>query len=244
MVRASLFATCLVDQFFPQVGVSTVNLLRRLEVQVDFPVGQTCCGQPAFNSGYRSHALPLALRWLDLFQDSEYVVVPSGSCAAMLKVYTPELLKDNPKDAQRAVELARRTYELSQFLVDVLKVTDVGASYPARITYHASCHLLRELGVSSQPLALLRGVRGAEFAPMEAATECCGFGGTFAVKYADISTAILAGKLRAIEVTEAEAVVACDMGCLMHMGGAMRRRGMKTRPMHLACSHVPKSSPS
>ncbi|MBI4198108.1 MAG: (Fe-S)-binding protein [Chloroflexi bacterium] len=234
MVRASLFATCLVDQFFPQVGVSTVNLLRRLEVQVDFPVGQTCCGQPAFNSGYRSHALPLALRWLDLFQDSEYVVVPSGSCAAMLKVYTPELLKDNPKDAQRAVELARRTYELSQFLVDVLKVTDVGASYPARITYHASCHLLRELGVSSQPLALLRGVRGAEFAPMEAATECCGFGGTFAVKYADISTAILAGKLRSIEATDAEAVVACDMGCLMHMGGAMRRRGMKTRPMHIA----------
>jgi L-lactate dehydrogenase complex protein LldE len=234
VVRASLFATCLVDQFFPHVGVSTVRVLRRLGVQVDFPTGQTCCGQPAFNSGYRSQALPLARRWLDLFGDSEYVVVPSGSCAAMLKVYMPELLKDDPKDAQRARDLARRTYELSQFLVDVLKVTDVGASFPAKITYHTSCHLLRELGVSSQPLALLRGVRGAEFAPMEGATECCGFGGTFAVKHADISTAILEDKLRAIEATEAEAIIACDMGCLMHMGGAMRRRGMKTKPMHIA----------
>ncbi|MBI4312416.1 MAG: (Fe-S)-binding protein [Chloroflexi bacterium] len=234
MAKASLFVTCLVDQFFPQVGVSTVNVLRRLGVQVDFPAGQTCCGQPAFNSGYRSQALPLAYQWLDLFAGSEYIVVPSGSCAAMLKASVPELLRDDPKAAQAALELARRTYELSQFIVDVLKVTDVGARMEARLTYHASCHLLRELGVSSQPLALLKGVRGAELAPMEGATECCGFGGTFAVKHPEISTAILEGKLQAIEATGADAVVACDMGCLMHMAGAMRRRGIKARALHLA----------
>ncbi|MBI4339577.1 MAG: (Fe-S)-binding protein [Chloroflexi bacterium] len=234
MVKASLFATCLVDQLYPGVAKSAVSLLRRLGVEVDFPVGQTCCGQPAFNSGYMGQAMPLAVRWLDLFQESEYVVTPSGSCTAMLKVFIPGMLRHDAALAQRARDLALRTYELSQFLVGVLKVADVGASFSGRVTYHPSCHLLRELRASAEPQRLIRAVRGAEYVEMENAGECCGFGGTFSVKYPDISTAILEGKLAAIEAARADALVACDMGCLMHIGGAMRRRGMKARPMHLA----------
>jgi L-lactate dehydrogenase complex protein LldE len=234
MVKASLFVSCLVDQFYPEVGVSVVNVLRRLGVLVDFPAGQTCCGQPAFNSGYVKEARPLARRFLDLFGDSEYVVIPSGSCGAMLKVFTPGLFSDEPDLEERANGLAARTYEFSQFLVNVLNVTDVGARYDGKVTYHASCHLLRELGAATESQVLIRAVRGVEVVEMEGATECCGFGGTFAVKYPEISGAILENKLRNIAATGADAVVACDSGCLMHIAGAMSRRGMKARPMHLA----------
>ncbi len=234
MARASLFATCLVDQVYPQVGISTVRLLRRLGVEVDFPTGQTCCGQPAFNSGYASQARAMALRWLEQFQQSQYVVVPSGSCASMLKVHAPEMLKDDPTLAARARDLAGRTYELSQFLVDVLHVTDVGASFQGSVTYHPSCHLLRDLRADTQAQRLIQSVRGADYVELPNAEECCGFGGTFAVKYPEISTAILEGKLQAIEASGADAVVACDMGCLMHIAGAMSRRGMKAKTMHLA----------
>ena len=234
MVKASLFVSCLVDQFYPEVGVSVVNVLRRLGVLVDFPAGQTCCGQPAFNSGYVKEARPLARRFLDLFGDSEYVVIPSGSCGAMLKAFTPGLFSDEPDLEERANGLAARTYEFSQFLVNVLNVTDVGARYDGKVTYHASCHLLRELGATTESQVLIRAVRGVEVVEMEGATECCGFGGTFAVKYPELSGAILENKLRNIEATGADAVVACDSGCLMHIAGAMSRRGMKARPMHLA----------
>jgi len=233
LIKASLFATCLVDQVYPQVGVSTVRLLRRLGVDVDFPTGQTCCGQPAFNTGYASQARPLALRWLELFQQSQYVVVPSGSCAAMLKIHAPELFADDPALVARARDLASRTYELSQFLVDVLHVTDVGATFQGKVTYHPACHLLRDLRATTQAQRLIQSVRGAQYVELPNAEECCGFGGTFAVKYPDISTAILEGKLQAIEASGADAVVACDMGCLMHIGGAMSRRGMKAKVMHL-----------
>jgi L-lactate dehydrogenase complex protein LldE len=233
-VKASLFASCLVDQFYPEIGESVVKVLRHLDVDLDFPSGQTCCGQPAYNSGLVSKAAPLARRVLDLFSDSEYVVIPSGSCGAMLKVFTPELFKDDPELEEEARSLAERTYEFSQFIVNVLGVTDVGASFQGKVTYHASCHLLRELGAATESLDLIRSVRGVEFVEMDSATACCGFGGTFSVKYPEISSAILEPKLRSIEATGADVLVAADAGCLMHVAGAMSRRGMKTRPMHLA----------
>ena len=233
-LKASLFVTCLVDQFFPEVGESVVTVLRRLGVEVDFPPGQTCCGQPAFNSGFRSQAKANAECLLDLFQDSEYVVTPSGSCASMLKVFYPELFHDAPALQERADDLSRRTYELSQFLVHVLGLTDVGAAYDGTVTYHASCHLLRELEVTKEPLLLIEEVKGARFVPLDGTNECCGFGGAFSVKYPEISAAILEDKLRNIEATGADGLVACDSGCLMHIAGAMSRRGMKTQPLHLA----------
>ena len=234
MVKASLFASCLVDQFYPEVGESVVKVLRRLGVEVDFPTGQTCCGQPAFNSGFVSQARPLALHFLDLFADSEYVVIPSGSCGSMLKAFIPGLFQDDPALAERANALAERIYEFSQFLVNVLGVTDVGARYYGKVTYHASCHLLRELHATSESQKLIQAVHGVQFLEMDGATDCCGFGGTFSVKYPRISSAILEDKLRSIEATGADVLVACDSGCLMHIAGAMSRRGMKTRPMHLA----------
>lgn len=233
-MKASLFVSCLVDQFYPEIGESVVKVLRHLDVDLDFPSGQTCCGQPAYNSGFVSRAAPLARRVLDMFSDSEYVVIPSGSCGAMLKVFTPELFRDDPELEERARSMAERTYEFSQFIVNVLGITDVGASFQGKVTYHASCHLLRELGAATESLALIRAVRGVEFVEMDGATACCGFGGTFAVKYPEISGAILEPKLRSIEATGADVLVAADAGCLMHVAGAMSRRGMKTRPMHLA----------
>ena len=233
-MKASLFVSCLVDQFYPEVGESSVKVLRRLGVEVDFPQGQTCCGQPAFNSGFVSQAKPLAHRFLDLFEDSEYVVIPSGSCGSMLKVFTPELFHDDPVLAERAQALSERIYEFSQFLVNVLGVTDVGARYYGKATYHASCHLLRELKATTESQTLIGAVRGLQFVEMEGFTDCCGFGGTFAVKYSQISGAILEDKLRSIETSGADLLIAGDSGCLMHIAGAMSRRGMKTKPMHLA----------
>ncbi len=233
-MKASLFVTCLVDQFFPEVGESVVKVLRRLGVEVDFPSGQTCCGQPGYNSGFASEARLLARNLLDVFDESEYVVVPSGSCAAMLKVSIPEMFRDDPALSEQANSLAKRTYEFSQFLVGVLGVTSVGAHYRGRVTYHASCHLLRELGVTTEPQRLIRAVRGVRLVPLKGEEECCGFGGTFSVKYPEISGAILDTKLRNIQATGADTVVACDAGCLMHISGAMTRRGIKVRTMHLA----------
>ena len=233
-MKASLFATCLVDQFFPEVAESAVKVLRHLGVEVDFPLGQTCCGQPAFNSGFVSQAKPLALRLLDVFEDSEYVVVTSGSCATMVKVFMTQMFQDDPILAERASSLAERTYEFSQFLVNVLSVTDVGAHYNGKVTYHASCHLVHELQATGEGPKLVRAVGEAQYVPMKNAEECCGFGGTFSVKYPEISGAILENKLRNIRSTGADTLVACDSGCLMHIGGAMSRQGMNVRPMHLA----------
>ena len=235
-VRASLFVSCLVDQLYPQVGVATVQLLRRLGVEVDFPRAQTCCGQPVFNSGFAREARELARRMLDIFEGSQYVVVPSGSCGSMVKVFYPELLRDAPDLHARARALAARTYELSHFLVRVLGVTEVGARYHGKVTYHPSCHLLRELGVAEEPRILLRHVQGIELVelPPALAQQCCGFGGTFSVKYPGISEGMLRDKLRGIEGTGADTLVSCDMGCLMHLGGALHRRGSAVRTMHLA----------
>ena len=238
--KASLFVTCLVDQLYPEVGVSTVSLLRRLGVELDFPRDQTCCGQPVFNAGFSKEARLLAGRVLDSFrqppnaEDRHYVVVPSGSCATMMRVFYPHLFQDDPELHRQATELSGRVYELSEFLVKGLGVTDAGASYEGKITYHPSCHLLRELGVSEEPKTLIRNVVGAELVEMDQAETCCGFGGTFSVKYPHISGGMLEDKLDSVVKTGADALVACDMSCLMHMGGALSRRETGVKPMHLA----------
>ena len=232
-IRASLMVTCLGDLFYPEVGVRIVRLLRRLGVSVDFPPGQTCCGLPLFNSGYRAEAAEVARRTVPLFRESEHVIVPSGSCAWMIKHEYPGLLADGAERAE-AERLASRTWELSQFLVTVLGRTRFRSAVAGRLTYHDSCHLRRGLGESEAPRTLLRDLRGAEFVELPASDECCGFGGSFAVRLPEVSTAILDKKVANVEATGASCVVACDAGCLMQMGGRLRRRGSAVRAVHLA----------
>jgi L-lactate dehydrogenase complex protein LldE len=239
--RASLFVTCIIDQFYPEVGESAVRVLRRLGVDVDFPKGQTCCGQPAFNSGFWSHARPLAKRFLRVFEGDRYIVVPSGSCASMVRVFYSELFHDEPKYLEKALALTPRVYELSEFIVNVLGITDLGiyvgdkpAALPRKVTYHEACHLRRELGVIAQPRALIKSLPGVELVEMEQAEVCCGFGGTFSVKYADISGAMLQDKLDNIRKSGADTLVACDSSCLMQVAGGMEKQGVNVRPMHLA----------
>ena len=236
-MKASLFVTCVVDQFYPEIGESTVRVLRRLGVDVDFPEDQTCCGQPAFNSGFRSDAKPLAHRFLDTFEDSETVVIPSGSCTAMVRAFYPELFHDDPLLSARVDAVAGKTFELTEFIVDVLGVAQLpdGSGAPQRtVTYHEGCHLRREIGVTTQPRALIEAAPGVDLVEMEQAEVCCGFGGTFAVKYADISGAMLADKVRSVEATGADAVVSCDSTCLMQIGGGLEKQGMAARPLHVA----------
>ena len=232
--RASLMITCLGDLFFPEVGVAMVRLLRGLGVEVDFPEGQTCCGMPLFNSGYHRDAALVAARTVKLFERAEHVVVPSGSCAWMVKTEYPGLLKHDPALRAAAESLARRTRELSQFLVEVLGVSRVDSSFEGKVTYHDSCHLLRGLGESAAPRALLRGVAGVELVELPGADQCCGFGGSFSVRLPEVSTAILDKKLANVARTGADCVAACDAGCLMQMGGGLTRRGSAVKAIHLA----------
>jgi len=231
-VRASLMVTCLGDLFFPEVGVSIVRLLRRLGVRVEFPEGQTCCGMPLFNSGYHREAAAVAARTLALFRNAEHVVVPSGSCAWMVKHEYPGLLRD-PAIHQAAVDLAGRTWELSQFLVRVLGKAEFGSRIKGRVTYHDSCHLLRGLGEAESPRVILRNMPGVELVDLPGGDECCGFGGSFAVRLPELSSQILDKKVKNVEGTGAGCVVACDAGCLMQMGGGLRRRGSRVRAVHL-----------
>lgn len=232
--KASLFVTCIIDQIYPQVGVSAVRVLRKMGVDVDFPFDQTCCGQPLYNSGFTQQARKLARRVLTSFKDSQYIVVPSGSCAAMLKVFYLDLLADDPILLPQAQEMAAKTYEFSQFLVKVLKVADVGASYSGKTTYHPSCHLLREMEVRDEPRALLEQVSNLELADLPGAETCCGFGGAFAVKFPHISESMMFEKVRNIVSSGADTVVSCDMGCLMNIGGGLSRQGLDIQIKHLA----------
>ena len=225
--------TCLGDAFFPDVGVATVTLLRRLGVTVDFPAAQTCCGQPHFNSGYHDDARALARHTIEAFADSPIVVTPSGSCAAMVKLEYPELFHGDPAWRARSEELAHKTHELSDFLVNVLKIEDVGARFEGAATYHMACHL-RGLNLVSEPIRLIQKVRGLHYVPLERYDECCGFGGSFAVRYPGISGAMVNDKSSFIEKTGADAVIATDAGCLMNIGGCLNRRGSKVRILHLA----------
>ena len=231
--RVALMITCLADMFYPEVGERIVRLLRRLGVAVTLPAGQTCCGLPLFNSGYHTEAAAVARRTVAAFADADAVVVPSGSCAWMVKHEYPGLLTD-PGERAAAARLAARTWELSQFLVHQLGRRRFRSAMPGRITYHDSCHLLRGLHESESPRTLLRGLVGADFVELPGCDECCGFGGSFAVRLPEVSTAILDKKLASVEATGAGAVVACDAGCLMQIRGGLSRRGSRVRALHLA----------
>jgi L-lactate dehydrogenase complex protein LldE len=235
-LRASLFITCFNDTLFPATGIAVVQLLERLGHEVDFPEEQTCCGQMHLNSGYADEAVPLLRRFVRTFADAEVVVSPSASCVGMVRDQYPKLAEQakDPALAREVEALRPRVLELTELLVDRLGLTDVGAHYPHRVTYHPTCHGLRGLELGDRPLALLRAVRGIDLVELPQATECCGFGGTFAVKNADTSAAMLEDKLRAIEETGATVCTAGDNSCLMQIGGGLRKRRAGTRAVHLA----------
>ena len=231
--KVSLFVPCFVDQLLPEVAIDAVTVLGRVGAEVSFPKDQTCCGQPAFNSGYWDDARPCAERFLRVFKDAEYVVCPSGSCTTMVRVFYPELLRSSPLKGE-AEALAKRTFEFSEFLVKIAAADDVGASFPHSVTYHASCHGLRELKLRDEPLRLLRKVKGLKLVNMLRFDECCGFGGTFATKFESISVAMGISKADSIAVTGAEYVTAIDPSCLMHVQGILGKRGDKAKTIHLA----------
>jgi L-lactate dehydrogenase complex protein LldE len=235
-MRVSLFITCLGDTLFPQAGRATVAVLERAGVEVDFPFEQTCCGQMHANTGYGHEAIGLVRRFVRVFGDAEAVVTPSGSCAAMVRDGYERLAREVGDEAlaDEVRRLAPRVYELSELLVKRLGVRDVGAAFPHRVTYHPTCHSLRLLRVGDAPLTLLRAVRGIDLVELPDAEQCCGFGGTFAVKNADTSTAMLTDKLRHILDTGAEVCTAADASCLMHIGGGLARQRAGVRVMHLA----------
>lgn len=230
----TLFIQCLVDGIYPEVAEAVVKIFHRLGFPVACPADQTCCGQPAFNSGYRRQARVAAKRWIEIFESAGVIVCPSGSCVNMVRHHYPELLGDEPRWSARARELAGRTFELTEYLVDVLGVEDLGAAYSGKITYHDSCHLLRGIGVWKQPRRLLRQVAGTELVEMNGSDRCCGFGGAFAVKYPEISTAMVSEKVDNILASGADTVVGCDMGCLMNIQGLLNRRGAAVRILHIA----------
>jgi L-lactate dehydrogenase complex protein LldE len=235
ITTVQLFVTCLVDNFFPDVGFAVVKILEDLGLEVEFPQAQTCCGQPAFNGGFWDDARAMARHTINvLSQSNAPVIVPSGSCADMIIHHYPEILAGDMAYAAKAKAVAQRTYEFSQFLVDVLGITDLQAKAAGCLTYHASCHGLRGLGIKEQPRQLLNHIEGVELKELPEAEACCGFGGLFAIKMGDISGAILQRKLDNIETTGADTVIGGDVSCLMHIAGGLRRRGSRVRVKHLA----------
>jgi len=234
-VRVGLFVTCLVDVVRPEIGFAALNLLERAGCTVEVPATQTCCGQPGYNSGDAAAGRALAKKVIDEFSGFDYVVVPSGSCGGQIKVHYIELFKDDPDLKARAEDLAARTYELTDFLATVLKVDRLDSHFRGRITYHDACCGLRELGVSAQPRRLLALLPGVQLSEMSDCTQCCGFGGTFSIKYGDVSGAIVDEKCRNIRASGAEAVVLGDLGCMLNIEGRLRRTGDETtRVLHVA----------
>ena len=231
--RVGLFVTCLVDLYRPSVGFAAIKLLQQAGCEVDVPQLQTCCGQPAFNSGDDGHARALALQVLQAFEDYDYVVAPSGSCLGMIRCHYPELFAQHELLA-RFEALSAKSHELISFLVDVLGLDQIRASYAGQVTYHDSCSSLRELGISAQPRQLLAGVDGLSLTELEGRDVCCGFGGTFCVKYPEISGRMAADKVAAVAATGADTLLAGDMGCLLNLAGKMRREGVDTRVYHIA----------
>lgn len=225
MARVAIFVTCLVDQLYPQVGLAMADVLERLGYEIDFPEGQTCCGQPAFNSGFREEAAEVARHFCRVFADSEYVVVPSGSCTSMITHHFQEILEERVRP---------KVYEFTQFLLDVAKVEDVGARWDGAVTYHDSCHALRELKIKQGPRRLLSHVRGLELREMEIPEECCGFGGTFSVKFEHVSMAMGKTKVDAIQKTGAGTVVSIDASCLMQLASALQIANVPVKTKHLA----------
>lgn len=234
-VTAQLFVTCIVDSLYPETGEAVVRVLNRAGARVEFPLKQTCCGQPAFNAGMREQARQIAKYTIQVLEEtSGEIVVPSGSCTAMMRHGYLELFDGDPEWYRRAKALEKRTFEFTEFLVDVLGVTDLGASLEERVAYHPSCHLLRDLGVSRQPLAVLKAVKGCEVVALPQAEECCGFGGVFSVEHAEISSAMLDRKMRNIEDCGAKVVASCDAGCIANINGGLHRLGKPQRAVHVA----------
>jgi L-lactate dehydrogenase complex protein LldE len=233
-VRIALFVTCVNDLLFPQTGQAVVRILERLGHRVEFPMAQTCCGQMHANSGYRAEAMPLVRGFVRTFAPYEAVVAPSGSCVAMIRDSYPRLAEGDPELAAGVADLAPRVYELAELLVDVLGVTDVGASFPHRVTYHPTCHGLRMLRLGDKPLRLLRAVADLDLIELPGGEECCGFGGTFALKNPGVSSAMLADKCAAIRGTGAEYLAAADNSCLTHIGGGLSRQDSGVRAVHYA----------
>ena len=230
-----LFITCLVDSFFPEIGEAMVRVLNRAGVRVEFPAEQTCCGQPAFNAGLRSEARPMAMHTIKALEAAPGdVIIPSGSCAAMVRHGYMELFKDDPAWLERAHALAKRTYEFTEYLVDVCGVSRLGATWQGTITYHSSCHLRRSLGVDRQPLLLLENVQCGGFAELPEREDCCGFGGVFSVEHPELSAEFLKRKISNLEKTTAPTLVVADTGCLMHIQGGLIRQGKSQRVVHIA----------
>jgi L-lactate dehydrogenase complex protein LldE len=235
MANVQLFITCLVDTFFPATGEAMINVLQRCGVSVDFPSGQTCCGQPPFNAGLRVDARSMAEHTLRVFEKAPGdVIIPSGSCATMVRHSYLELFEDDPVWYPRAKALAARTYEFTEYLVDVLKVADVGARWDGQLAYHASCHLNRHLGIDRQPRTLLAAVRGAEIVELPASDDCCGFGGVFSVEHPELSAEMLKRKISNLEASGSPTLVLADTGCRMHIAGGLHRQGKSQQVLHIA----------
>jgi len=232
--KVTLFIPCLVDSLRPEVGEATVKVLRKIGVSLDYPSKQTCCGQPAFNSGYQKQATVAAKRFLNIFDHSTIIVCPSGSCVNMVRDHYLDLFKTDPTWYQKAQNVSKKIYEFTEYLVDIVGVEDVAAAFHGKVTYHDSCSLLRGLGIKEQPRKLIRMVRGIHFVEMKDSDRCCGFGGSFSFKYAAISTAILEEKVRNIVDSGADAVIGCDIGCLIHIQGMLNRKHIPIKALHIA----------
>ena len=231
----SLFVTCMVDMIYPTTGVSVVRILEHLGVEVRFPMSQTCCGQPAFNSGFHDDARAVARQFLTAFADAQVIVCPSGSCASMIRHYYPELFRDDPEWRMRAARAADITWEFTEFLVDGLGVTDLGLKLPpVKVAFHHACHGLRMLHLGAQAVSLAQAVDGVTVNPLPGEDECCGFGGTFAVKMPEISSAMLGEKVKGIEAADAEVIITGDASCLTQMNGGLSRKGCERRVVHIA----------
>lgn len=230
----TLFIQCLIDTMYPEVGKAMVQVFDQLGIPLYFPEKQTCCGQPAFNSGYQNEARAAARYFINTFEKEDAIVCPSGSCVHMVRHHYPELFKNDPGMQRRAVKVGEKTFEFAEYLVDVLQCTDVGAKFTGSVTYHDSCHLHRGLGIETQPRILLNNVKGLEFIEMKDSDTCCGFGGLFSVKYPEISISMADDKIVNILASGADVLVGCDMSCLMNISGRLSRRGEKVKALHLA----------
>lgn len=234
VVKASIFITCICDGMFPRVGEAMVRVLEKQGVSLDFPPDQTCCGQPALSSGYWDDARDVARSFIDSFRNSEMIVTPAGSCLTAIKEFYPVLFEKDQKYLALSKELIQKTHEFSEFLVEVLQVTNVNASFPYKVTYHSSCHPRRFLGVDKYVYALLKDVAQLDFVPLAHEGQCCGFGGTFSVKMPEISESMVNAKVEDILATGADVVVGTDLSCLMNIDGRLRKQGAKVRVMHIA----------
>jgi L-lactate dehydrogenase complex protein LldE len=232
-MKVGLFIPCLVDQFFPETAIAVCKIFKKLKIDIDYPIEQTCCGQPAYNTGYRKEAQKIAKRFIDVFNKYEYIVAPSGSCVSMVKILYPTLNFDNTYSTLCA-ELTSKIFEFSEFLVDKLNIVDLDSTFKGKATYHSSCHLTRELGVKEPPKILIKNVKGIEFIESENSEECCGFGGTFAVKFKEISTSMAEDKVEALLKTGAQYVIGGDNSCLMNIDGIIKLRNLPIKTIHLA----------